>query len=136
MSLDWQLRMNPIDVDELFKRKSFNNTTDSKIQVASAQLYQDVTLKVNDQTEDASVIYQKQDTIKELYAMLCDTVDAEVITEEARKNTDKHKEEESFHPDDFTKKQVEDAIELSKEKISIARDYKGNYNTSTALTSS
>ena len=49
--------MNSIDVDELFKIKSFKNETGSKVQVISTQVYKYAAFKVDDQNEDASVIY-------------------------------------------------------------------------------
>ena len=79
MSLGLLLKMNPIGVDELFTRKAFNDTTDYEIQVTATYVDQYLTLKVNEQTEDANIIYEHKDT-KSVYARVCDTVDAEEIT--------------------------------------------------------
>ena len=54
------LKTNPVDVDEFFKRKPFNDETDFQIKLTSIQVYQDDNLKGNDQTEDPSVMSEQQ----------------------------------------------------------------------------
>ena len=57
-----------------------------------------MTLKVNKQTKDASVISEQQDTVKEVYARVCNSVDSEYITEEAREYPEKQDGELSIYP--------------------------------------
>ena len=60
-----------MEIDELFKRKQFNDTTDTKKQVSYkqaeyfnenlTQIYQDTTINVQAQTQDSSVNPEQQD---------------------------------------------------------------------------
>ena len=62
-----------------------------------------------------------------------DIVDVEDIIEEARESPVKKYGEASFHPDCFPIK-VEGDIDRSKEQVPVARDYEGNHDTYTYLT--
>ena len=102
------------------KLKALNDATDPKKQVSEkkygdfssnwAQINKNVTLNVEDQTEDSSVNNEKQDedksvnlTNKVADASVCDSFYAEEITEYANVNTEKQDEDTSVNPSDNPK---------------------------------
>ena len=76
---------------------------------------------------------EQKDTTKKVDARVCDTVDAEDITDEVHGNPENQDEEASVHPDDLPKT-IEYVIECLKEKFSVSINDECSYNTYTAIT--